>query len=247
MNYLILGASSGLGKNLAYTFAKNLHNLILISRDDRDLVPIKSDLENKFQIKVSIYNVDASSKEEVSTFLKNKEVFFDDLDGVLFPIGMMSKNDCIKKIGENADLINNANYLSIVHFIEKMIPIFEKKNNGSIVGFGSVASSLGRKKNVLYSASKRALNSYFESLISAYNKKNIKTQFYILGYLDTNLASDKDLIFPKACTKKLALKVYNNINKDNIIKYYPNWWGVICYLISIIPFYIIKKMIKFIK
>ena len=159
----------------------------------------------------------------------------------------MSKNDCIKKIGENADLINNANYLSIVHFIEKMIPIFEKKNNGSIVGFGSVASSLGRKKNVLYSASKRALNSYFESLISAYNKKNIKTQFYILGYLDTNLASDKDLIFPKACTKKLALKVYNNINKDNIIKYYPNWWGVICYLISIIPFYIIKKMIKFIK
>ena len=43
MNYLILGASSGLGKDLAYVFAKNLHNLILISRDDRDLAPIKSD------------------------------------------------------------------------------------------------------------------------------------------------------------------------------------------------------------
>tara|TARA_B110000211_G_C14000981_1_gene518482 strand:+ start:517 stop:1260 length:744 start_codon:yes stop_codon:yes gene_type:complete len=247
MSYLILGASSGLGRDLAYTFAKNLHNLTLISRDDRDLAPIKSDLENKFQIKVNIYKVDASSKDEVSSFLKNKETIFNDLDGVLFPIGMMSINDCISKIGENADIINNANYLSIVRFIEKIMPIFERKNNGTIVGFGSVASSLGRKTNVLYSASKRALNSYFESLISTSNDKNIKTQFYILGYLDTSLASDKDLIFPKASTKELALRVYNNINKDSIIKYHPNWWRIICYTISIIPFYIIKKMIRFIK
>ena len=68
-----------------------------------------------------------------------------------------------------------------------------------------------------------------------------------MGYLDTNLAFDKNLILPKASTKKLALKVYANINKDNILKYYPNWWRIICYIISIIPFYIIKKMIKFIK
>ena len=127
MSYLILGASSGLGKDLAYVFAKNLHNLILISRDDRDLAPIKSDLENKFLIKVAIYKIDASSKEEVTKFLKNKEILFDDLDGVLFPIGMMSNNDNIKEIDKNADAINNANYLSIVRFIEKMGPIFEKK------------------------------------------------------------------------------------------------------------------------
>tara|TARA_B110000971_G_C19848137_1_gene425782 strand:- start:59 stop:802 length:744 start_codon:yes stop_codon:yes gene_type:complete len=247
MNYLILGASSGLGKDLAYVFAKNLHNLILISRDDRDLAPIKSDLENKFSIKVTIYKIDASSKEEMTEFLNNKEIPFDDLDGVLFPIGMMSNNDNIKENDKNADAINNANYLSIVRFIEKMGPIFEKKNKGSIVGFGSVASSLGRKENVLYSASKRALNSYFESLSTTYSEKKITTQFYILGYLDTNLAFDKNLILPKASTKKLALKVYANINKDNILKYYPKWWGIICYIISITPFYIIKKTIKFIK
>ena len=44
MNYLILGASSGLGKELAYILAKNSHNLIIISRDERDLKAIKSDL-----------------------------------------------------------------------------------------------------------------------------------------------------------------------------------------------------------
>ena len=47
MKYLIIGASSGLGREVAYSFAKNNHDLILVARDDRDLSPIKSDLENK--------------------------------------------------------------------------------------------------------------------------------------------------------------------------------------------------------
>ena len=48
MSYLILGASSGLGRELAYILAKNSNDLIIISRDERDLRAIKSDLEIKF-------------------------------------------------------------------------------------------------------------------------------------------------------------------------------------------------------
>ena len=43
MNYLIVGASSGLGREIAYTFAKNGMDLILVSRDERDLLALKSD------------------------------------------------------------------------------------------------------------------------------------------------------------------------------------------------------------
>ena len=77
---------------------------------------------------------------------------------------MMSENDSVTQIKDEINQINNANFLSIVKFIEKIIPIFKEKQKGTIVGFGSMASSLGREKNMIYSASKRALNSYFESL-----------------------------------------------------------------------------------
>ena len=50
MSYLILGASSGLGRELAYILAKNSNDLIIISRDERDLKAVKSDLEIKFKI-----------------------------------------------------------------------------------------------------------------------------------------------------------------------------------------------------
>ena len=52
MTYLIIGASSGLGRALADKFAKEKKNLIIASRDDRDLIAIKSDLEIKYNIKV---------------------------------------------------------------------------------------------------------------------------------------------------------------------------------------------------
>ena len=50
MSYLIIGSSSGLGRELAYTFAEKKEDLILVARDIRDLKPIKSDLEYKFDI-----------------------------------------------------------------------------------------------------------------------------------------------------------------------------------------------------
>lgn len=247
MNYLIVGASSGLGRDLANTLSKNSHNLILISRDKRDLDVIKSDLENRYKTKISSFEVDLASKDSVVSFLDNNEIKLSTIDGVLFPIGMMSDNDTITQIKSEIDQINDANFLSIVKFLEKIIPIFNEKQKGTIIGFSSIASSLGREKNMLYSASKRALNSYFESLSATFVNTNIKVQFYILGYLDTNLSFDKKLILPKASTKQLATKVLKNIGKNNIKKYYPGWWGLISYFISIIPFFIIKKMFKFIK
>ena len=159
---------------------------------------------------------------------------------------MMVNNDNIKNDNATTNKLIQANYLSIVDFTIKVIKIFEKKNKGVIVGFGSVSASLGREVNTFYSASKRALESFFESLSATFLKDNIKIQFYILGYLDTNLTFDKNLILPKASTKKLATKVYQNINKDNLKKYYPFWWGLICLIIKLMPFFILKKITKFI-
>ena len=68
MTYLIIGASSGLGRALADKFAKEKKNLIIVSRDDRDLIAIKSDLEIKYNIKVEKIALDFSSFEDIIGF-----------------------------------------------------------------------------------------------------------------------------------------------------------------------------------
>ena len=140
-----------------------------------------------------------------------------------------------------------ANYGVVAHFVSKMSEIFKQKNSGTIVGFGSVSAYLGRDLNTTYAASKRALDSFFESLAFSNIKTNIKVQFYVLGYLDSNLTFGRKLVLPKGSTKKLAKIVYKNINKKYKKVYFPYWWAAISYILLILPFFIIRNLIKVIK
>ena len=156
MSYLIFGASSGLGKELANIFAKNSNNLIIISRDERDLKAIKADLENKFKVNVKYFVLDASSFEEIKNFLDSNSNLMNEIKGILFPVGMMEIKD---KISNDMSISNNliqANMGVVAYFLSKVFPILLEKNNGVIVGFGSISGIIGRDVNSVYAASKRA-------------------------------------------------------------------------------------------
>jgi len=245
MSYLILGASSGLGKELAYVLAKNLNDLIIISRDEKDLSAIKSDLQIKFKINVKYFVVDASSYDEIKKFLHSNLNLLTEIKGVLFPVGMMEeKDDILNDMSVSNNLIQ-ANMGVVAYFLSKIFPIFMKNNKGVIVGFGSISSTIGRNVNTVYAASKRGLESLFESLsITALNSE-LKIQFYNIGYLDTNLSYGKKLLLPKGSTKKLAKIVYKNLNKNYKKIYYPSWWAIIVAIIKIIPFFLIRFIFKF--
>jgi len=245
MSYLILGASSGLGRELAYVLAKNLNNLILISRDEKDLRALKADLETKFKIEVNYFPVDVSSVNETKKFIDSNPNLFVETKGVMFPIGMIAEND---NISNNVSAINSliqANLGATAYFLSIIFPIFKKRNSGVIVGFGSVSSSLGRDVNTIYASSKRGLESLFESLSIEALHTQLNIQFYTIGYLNTNLSYGKKTILPKGSSKKLAQIVYKNLNKKYKKIYYPYWWSIIVLMIKILPFYVIRFIYKF--
>ena len=246
MTYLIIGASSGLGRELAEEFAKKNKNLLLISRDERDLLAIKSDLTLKYNVKVDCISLDFSSLSQINEKLLSNKNLLNKIQGVLFPVGLMFDNDNFETNSENVLKLINANYLSISYTIPKLLKYFKEKNS-SIVGFGSVSGLLGRNLNSNYAASKRALESYFESLAFEKKFEEINIQFYILGYLNTNLAFGKNLLLPKGSTKKLAGIVFNNLNKKFKKKYFPFFWSFLALILKITPFSIIlllKRVFK---
>lgn len=244
MTYLIIGASSGLGRELAEEFAKKNKNLLLISRDERDLLAIKSDLTLKYNVRVDYISLDFSSLSQIDEKLLSSEDLINKVQGVLFPVGLMFDNDNFETDSKNILKLINANYLSITYTISKLLKYFKEKNS-SIVGFGSVSGLLGRNLNSNYAASKRALESYFESLAFEKKFEEINIQFYILGYLDTNLAFGKNLLLPKGSTKKLAGIVFKNLKKKFKKKYFPFFWIFAAIILKIIPFPIILSLKRF--
>jgi short-subunit dehydrogenase len=246
MKYIILGASSGLGREIAYLLAEKKNDLIIISRDERDLRAIKDDLEIQFRINVTCFELDLSSFEKIQNFFKLNPNIINEIDGILMPVGMIMENDVITNNLENSNQLIQSNLGSVIYFVSKFLPTFIKKNKGNIVGFGSVTAIFGRNKNVVYAASKRALESFFESLEISLTSTKLNIQFYTLGYIDTNLSYGKELILPKGSAKKLAHIVYNNLNKNSIKIFYPFWWRFINIFLKIIPFYFLKIFYKII-
>ena len=157
---------------------------------------------------------------------------------------METKDEILNDMSVSNSLIQ-ANMGVVAYFLSKIFPIFMQKNKGVIVGFGSISSTIGRDVNTVYAASKRGLESLFESLAISALPSKLKIQFYTIGYLDTNLSYGKKLLLPKGSTKKLAKIVYKNLNKNYKKIYYPSWWTVIAIIIKILPFSLIRYIYKF--
>lgn len=244
MSYLIVGASSGLGRDIAYEFAKKKEDLILISRDSRDLTAIKSDLINLYNTNIQTFELDIANMESVEQFINNNEKNFKSIKGIICTAGMIHAEDNVDNDKKKIQSLLFTNFSSISFLISKLTDLIDLTGKISVIGFGSVSGLLGRQHNTYYAASKRALSSFFESLSFSKKSENLNIQFYILGYLDTNLAFGKNLTLPRGSTKKLATKVYKYRNDKFRTIYYPHIWFYIGIILKVIPFFLLRIISK---
>ncbi len=68
MYVAITGATSGIGKELAYQYAKLGNNVILTGRREQELKSIQADLQKQYSIQAQIFKADLSVLSEVEAF-----------------------------------------------------------------------------------------------------------------------------------------------------------------------------------
>jgi len=243
MNYLIIGASAGLGRALAQKLACEGNSLVLLASDERDLQAVASDLAIRHDIKVEAVAADVSVQDGFLEALAGAINRLGGVDGIFCPIGAVHPQDHIPFDPSVVRCIDNVNYLAVASVISRFWDLLiQRPHKTVIVGFGSVASIRGRNFNVCYAAAKRSLLSFFESLRHAAVSSNVLVQFYVLGYLDTNQAFGKRTLLPRANPDKLAGRIYKDLQKDLGVVYYPGYWGLIHLLLRILPWRVFKHL-----
>ena len=243
MTYVIVGGSTGLGRALAEKFASEKNDLIIISSDIRDLNALEHDLQNRFNVKICsipmCFEKHLDFDELDNAILKMKP-----LDGILLPVGFSDHSDN-PDINENKIVtLFNINLVNVCVFINHFLGVL-RENASTIIGFGSISSIRGRSRNSTYASAKRGLESYFESLRHSESNSKIIIQFYILGYLDTNLTFGESTVgFKPANIENLANKIYKNRYDDFGKKTFPIYWKFVTFFLPLLPWFIFKK-IKF--
>jgi short-subunit dehydrogenase len=242
MTYLIVGGSSGLGRALAERFARAGHALALVSSDLRDTRALASDLTLRYRVPVLPVLVDLATPEPDFKTIDSALDALPPLAGLLLPAGMNQADDQPGQPPQALAALTNVNYTTLCKFIDHYLPRLRLASSGLIVGFGSVAATRGRTRNAAYSAAKRALASYFESLRHSLCGSKIIAQFYVLGYLDTNLAFAQRTLLRRATPHRLADKIYQRRVSNFGVSYYPRFWYPICVSVRVLPWFVYRRL-----
>jgi short-subunit dehydrogenase len=243
MKSLIIGASAGLGRALAEELAKKGDELFLVASDARDLESLAKDLQIRFGLKVSSKTINLNSFD-AQLFASDVLKIMPELDNLFLIAGLydVSSNNSI----EAAESLIDINFRSPVRIAEAFLSYFESRGQGNIVGAGSIAAIRPREAAPIYGAAKRALEFYVQALRHRFSKlencQRLYTQFYRLGYLDTQMTFGKKLLFPALSPSKAAKIIVARLNTDVELEYLPSWWCVAALVYRCLPWFIFKHL-----
>ncbi|UOY92044.1 SDR family oxidoreductase [Ectobacillus sp. JY-23] len=190
---LITGASGGIGKELAYLFAKDGYHLVLIARDGSRLKSIANELQNKYGTQVTMIAKDLSNQEAVSEVykeLQEKRVQVDYLvNNAGFGLfGEFAKTDLDKELN-----MIDLNIKTLTHLTKLFLTGMMERNKGGILNVASTAAFQPGPLMAVYYATKAYVLSFTEALDNELKDTNIKVAALCPGPTQTEFSSRADL------------------------------------------------------
>jgi short-subunit dehydrogenase len=165
---LITGGSSGIGLELAKIMAENGHDLVLVSRDMKQLEKAKQEIQDKFSVKVTLLSADLSqpgSAKKIYDTLRDQNI-----EILVNNAGVGLKGDFFTDdIDRNQSMayLNMNSLMDLTYYFGK---VFVANNSGKILNIASIVSFLPGTKQPVYYATKAFVRSFSRAL--AYNLRN---------------------------------------------------------------------------
>ena len=180
-NIFVSGASRGIGRDIAVSFAKNGFNVVGTSRNDfifnenlKNLIPIKLDITNR--------------KDVQDCFKKLKQI--DLLPNILINnAGITSDQLFIRMKDEDWDRVIETNLTGTFNLSKIFIKNMIKNKSGRIINISSISGLMGNPGQVNYASSKAALSGFTKSLAKEVGSRNITVNSVAPGYIETDMTA----------------------------------------------------------
>jgi short-subunit dehydrogenase len=199
MNILITGASRGIGRELVNRYGKNGNKIYAVARNTESL----QNIQNVVPIRL-----DLADLEQVRETFKNIGVKF---DLIIANAGVSLPHCAHFTPFEDFKKTFDINFLSIHVMLEETVP---EMDGGKIAFISSLASLVAAPTSLPYSASKRALNSYAQSLRNLL-APDIKVINILPGFIKTDMTDKNDFHMPflmdlKSGVDRIVYAIENN-------------------------------------
>jgi short-subunit dehydrogenase len=234
---IIIGASSGIGMQLAKELSKQGFALGLAARR----VELLSALKNNLVCQCSVYGMDITHSTEAASTLNNMICEMDGVDLIVISAGTGHINHDLKwELEEDTIKTNVAGFTAIVG---AALTYFMQKGEGHIAAVSSVAALRGGADSPAYYASKAYVSNYLEGIRCKVAKENMNIAITDIrpGLVDTAMAKGEGLFWVMP-VEIAGRQIYTAIRKRKAVAYVTKRWGLIAFLLRIMPKWLYSKL-----
>lgn len=172
---LITGATSGIGKAIAHTFAAdNNFDLILVARRFEKLEDIKEKLDNNSR-EIHIFKLDVRDENAVNSLIETQKNVFSKVDILINNAGLAKGLSLLHEMPSNYihEMIDT-NIKGLLNVSRAILPFMIEKKNGFIINLGSIAGKEVYRMGTVYCATKFAVEAITRGMRLEYHDKGIR-------------------------------------------------------------------------
>ncbi|SNS60628.1 3-oxoacyl-[acyl-carrier-protein] reductase [Ekhidna lutea] len=189
---LITGASKGIGKGIAETFAEQGANIAFtyLSSVEKGEA-LEKELEAK-GIKAKGFRSDASDYTAAQELINNVVEEFGSLDILINNAGITKDNLLMRMSEEDWDAIQNINLKSCFNTVKAACRTMMKQRSGSIINMSSVVGLKGNAGQANYAASKAGIIGFTKSVALELGSRGIRCNAIAPGFIETEMTDALD-------------------------------------------------------
>ncbi|WP_281613974.1 SDR family oxidoreductase [Flammeovirga sp. SubArs3] len=178
---VVTGGSKGIGRAIIDKFAEDKKNIVVCARNLDALAQVKSEVEEKYGVKVYTFSADVSKKEECTSFIKFVKDIDETVEVLVNNAGVFVPGSIHDEEEGAFEVMMQTNMYSTYYITRGLIGDMIEKKHGYIFNIASVASFMAYTNGGSYAISKHAMLGFSKCLREEMKPHNIKVTSVMPG------------------------------------------------------------------
>lgn len=217
---LVTGATRGIGKQIALTFAENGYDVAINYRKENEELEItKKEIEAN-NVKCLAVQGDISNFEDCERFVKQIIEEYGKIDVLVNNAGITKDMLLMRMKKEDFESVIDINLVGTFNVTKNVISHMMKARSGKIINISSVVGVSGNAGQTNYSASKAGIIGFTKSLAKEVASRNILVNAVAPGFIETSMTDILKDDIKEEIAKTIPLKRMGT-TKDvaNLVKF----------------------------
>ena len=186
---IITGASKGIGKGIAETFAKQGANVAFTFLSSVEKGQALEQELQQYGTRVKGYRSDASKMEDAEALVAQVVEDFGGVHIVVNNAGITKDTLLMRMTEEDFNRVIEVNLNSVFNMTKAVQRTFLKQRSGSIINISSVVGVKGNAGQANYAASKAGIIGFTKSVALELGSRNIRCNAIAPGFIETEMTA----------------------------------------------------------